>query len=112
MGSELLHEILINGIYSRLNEIKAIITPRRNLHTFVLDCELSYSISGLESPREIHVKQIICSYQPEIPCYTVIFKLMHDDQLEFTESTLESAFDKVVTEFGWGRFKHLIPTRK
>jgi hypothetical protein len=112
MGSEILHEILINGIYSRLDQIKGIITPSMNLHTFTLDCELQYSMSPLEDPREIHVKQIVFAFVPEVPCYTVIFKLMHNDKLKFTENTLELAFDKAISAFGWGRFRHLIPNRE
>lgn len=109
MSSELLHEILINGLYSRLEAIDRIISRQGNLHTLVLDCELKCSMSGLEEPREIHVKKIMFKYVPGAGVYKLIFDLMHGEILLYNEDSIRKAFDKAITDFGFGKFKHLIP---
>src|SRR3984957_17722718 len=109
MSSELLHEILINGLYSRLEAIDRIISREGNLHTLILDCELKCSMRTNEDPYEIHVKKIIFKYVPGAGAYKLIFDLMHGEILLYNEDSMRKAFDKAITDFGFGKFKYLIP---
>jgi hypothetical protein len=110
MSSELLHEILINGIYSRLDKISNIISQQGNRSEFFLNCDLECSRDKVEEPPELHVKRIEFRHNRVNNDYDVVFRLMHSSvTLIFMDSSLRKAFDQAVTEFRYGKFKHLIP---
>jgi hypothetical protein len=110
MSSELLHSILITGMYSQLNTISGMITPKMNLHTLAINTrEVACKLSHSEEARETHILQIQFEYHVPQKLYTAGFLILDDILLQQRGSSIKDAFDKVVTEFGFGAFIHLIP---
>jgi hypothetical protein len=105
MSSELLYEILINGIYSRLDEISNIIS-QVNSYDFFLNCDLKCSMDKVEESQKIYIKRIEFRHN-QVNNYDVTFRFMHSSlSLIFKDSSLRKAFDQAVTELGYER---LIP---
>jgi len=107
MSSELLYEILINGIYSRLDEISNIISQQGNRSDFFLNCDLESSMDKVEESQKLYIKRIEFRHNRVNNDYDVAFRFMHGSlSLIYMDSSLRKAFDQAVTDFG---YKYLIP---